>query len=144
MRFYGYVIHTREQINLIIQRCREIALKYSLKFRKGQREDYSWKINGFERLHLSFYSLPSNLNFTDLLNLFREITLVDPTIISLEIEKTCRIGFDHYTSAEQFGSTKTEDIFAILCYEGNLNNIELTQCDLDFIKECNLRQTGDN
>ncbi|MBQ8566942.1 MAG: hypothetical protein IJ445_05100 [Clostridia bacterium] len=137
MRFYGYVIHSKQQIKSVLQRCCEIASRYNLKFRKGNREDYSWKIEGFEKVSLFFYSLPKNVNFPFLLNLFKEITLVEPTIVSLKIEKECHIDFNHYNAAEEFGSTKAENIFAILGYEGNLDDIEITQSDLQYIKKCN-------
>ena len=54
MRFGGYIIHSKSNVSNIIKKCKNLAENYNVKFKRQNTEDYSWKIEGFQKAHFYF------------------------------------------------------------------------------------------
>lgn len=129
MEFGGFVIHHKDCILRFIDRTTAISQKCNFKFNIEETEDYSWKIENFQKLHISF-SFAEKVKFSTLLCFFNGIMLKEP--VSIEIYNRA-IDFDYYTFPEQFGSTKDNEGFGV--FSINLNNITLTNEELKFLNK---------
>lgn len=109
MIFSGFVIHHKDCILKFIDRATTISQKCNFKFNIEEIEDYSWKIEDFQKLHMNFY-FSDKIGFTVLLKFLNELMLKEPT----EIEKTTEtVDFGYYTISDQFGSTKDNEGFGV-------------------------------
>ena len=113
MKFSGFIIHHKECIRKFIDRATVLSQKHNLKFNIEEIEDYSWKIEDFQKLHMTFYFF-DKIEYSVLLNFLNSIMLKETTEIETNDDT---IDFGYYTNAEQFGSTKDSDGFGIFVIE---------------------------
>ncbi len=138
MILHGIVINRKDKIDILLDRCKEIASNNKLKFKKVEREDYSWKIDGFDRIVFYFSSLPKKIEFLYLLDLFKEITLKYPSSIELKIGIEWTVNIYYSATIEELENAKNDEVFAIFNLEKcNDNNIVIKQEDLESIYKCN-------
>ncbi len=129
MEFGGFVIHHKDCILRFIDRATAISQKCNFKFNIEETEDYSWKIENFQKLHINFYFY-DKIEFPVLLNFLNDLMLKEPTEIEINNET---VDFEYYTTAEQFGSTKDNEGFGV--FSINLNNVTLTNDELKFLNK---------
>ena len=137
MRFGGYIIHSKSNVSNIIEKCKNLAENYNVKFKRQNTEDYSWKIEGFQKAHFYFDIYDDSISFSYLLGLVKEITHKEPSVIELSMKENCSVTFNYYTDADRFGSTDEEDLFAIFDIVGNYEELLISENEFLYIKELN-------
>ena len=105
-RFY---IHHKDCIKRFVERVTVISQKYNLAFNIEETEDYSWKIENFQKLHMNF-CFSNKIEYSVLLNFLNDIMLKEPTEIETNFDT---VDFEYFTSPERFGSTNDSDVFGI-------------------------------
>lgn len=119
MKISGFIIHYKDNTARLIERINNICDKYEIKLEQIQKEDYSWKIDNFQKSHIDFSCEKEKIERTVLLKIFNEIMLKEPS--EIEIFEQFLI-LEYYTTAEQFGSTKDNEQFGIFMTE--MDNVE--------------------
>ena len=110
MKISGFVNHHKDCIIRLIKRTGVLSEKYGIKFKKRKKEDYGWKIENFQKLHVDFYYSKEKIVFSVLLKFLNEVMLKEP--FEVKIDDDC-ISFGYYTTAEQFGSTNDNEGFGV-------------------------------
>ena len=109
VKFGGFIIHHKDYILRFIDRATLLSQKYDLKFNIEETEDYSWKIENFQKLHINF-SFSDKIEYSVLLTFLNDIMLKEPTEIETNFDT---VDFEYFTSPERFGSTNDSDVFGI-------------------------------
>ncbi len=119
MKISGFIIHFKDNTARLIKLINSVCDKYEIKLEQIQEEDYSWKIDNFQKSHIDFCYEKESIDLTVLLKIFNEIMLKDPSGIETDEQF---LTLEYYTTAEQFGSTKDNEQFGIFMTE--VNNVE--------------------
>ena len=109
VKFGGFIIHHKDCILRFIDRATFLSQKYDLKFNIEETEDYSWKIENFQKLHINF-SFYDKIEYSVLLTFLNDIMLKEPTEIETNFDT---VDFEYFTNPERFGSTNDSDVFGI-------------------------------
>ncbi len=74
----GFIIHHKNPLRKILNRAEDVSKDYKVKFIISKVEDYSWKFEDFEKVHVKFL-FPRKFNeFNYVMNFLGKIILRDP------------------------------------------------------------------